>query len=479
MTTGARGSRYVAPERPRTSPPPVGFELDESKLLVPGTRDGMVPRTDLVERLLASHATPIVAVVAPAGYGKTTLLAEWAGCRQPRVAWVSVDRRDNDPTVLLTYIAAALDRVERLEPSVFRSLASRGAGIVEVARLTSVVGRMDAPVLLVLDHAEEVTSPASLDMIAELSMRLPEGSQLAIGSRRDVPVPVARLRAQRGVVEIGIDQLAMDRPAAHALLAGAGVVGLSDPEVDHLVRRTEGWPAGLYLAALAMKAGSSHLAVTSTFTGDDRFVADYLRSELLDRVSRVDVSFLTRTSILERMTGPLCDQIVGRAGSSRLLRRLESRNLLVLPLDRTGGWYRYHHLFRELLHAELRRREPEMVTELHARAATWYEDNDLPEAAVDHAQQAGDGDRVARLVLRIANPVWASGRLDTVLRWMEWFADNGLLERQPADRGARSADLRSRRETGRRRALGRGRPSARPSPAGKPTATPWRERSPT
>ena len=188
-----------------------------------------------------------------------------------------MDSRDNDPTVLLTYIAAALDRVERLEPSVFRSLASRGAGIVEVARLTSAIGRMDAPVLLVLDHAEAVTNPASLDMIAELSMRLPEGSQLAIGSRRDVPVPVARLRAQRGVVEIGIDELAMDRPAARSLLAGAGVVGLSDPEVDHLVRRTEGWPAGLYLAALAMNAGSSHLAVTSTFTGDDRFIADYLR----------------------------------------------------------------------------------------------------------------------------------------------------------------------------------------------------------
>ena len=273
--------------------------------------------------------------------------------------------------------------------------------------------------------------PASLDMIAELSMRLPEGSQLAIGSRTDVPVPVARLRAQRGVVEVGTDQLAMDRPGAHALLAGAGVVGLTDPEVDHLVRRTEGWPAGLYLAALAMNAGSSHLAVTSTFTGDDRFIADYLRSEFLDRVSRVEALFLTRTSILERLTGPLCDPVVGRSGSSRLLGRLEARNLLVLPLDRTSGWYRYHHLFRELLHAELLRREPEMVTELHTRAATWYEANDLPEPAIDHAQRAGDADRVARLVLRIASPVWASGRVDTVLRWMEWFSDLGRLERQP------------------------------------------------
>ncbi len=142
-----------------------------------------------------------------------------------------------------------------------------------------------------------------------------------------------------------------------------------------------------------MNAGSSHLAVTSTFTGDDRFMADYLRSEFLDRVSRSDASFLTRTSILDRMTGPLCDATVGRTGSSRVLRRLEYRNLLVLPLDRTAAWFRYHHLFRELLHAELTQREPEMITELHTRAASWYEANDMLEAAIDHAQLAGDADR--------------------------------------------------------------------------------------
>ena len=171
---------------------------------------------------------------------------------------------------------------------------------------------------------------------------------------------------------------------------------------------------------------------TFRFTGDDRFIGDYLRSEFLQRVSRADVSFLTRTSILDRMSGPLCDVTAGRTGSSRVLDRLERRNLLVLPLDRRGDWYRYHPLFRELLHAELTRREPDIVPELHSRAAAWYEANDLPESAIEHAQHAGDADRVARLVLKVANPVWASGRLDTVLRWMEWFTANELIETQPA-----------------------------------------------
>jgi LuxR family maltose regulon positive regulatory protein len=181
-----------------------------------------------------------------------------------------------------------------------------------------------------------------------------------------------------------------------------------------------------------MNAGSPQVDVGSRFAGNDRYMGDYLRSEFLGRVSRADVAFLTRTSILDELTGRLCDATVGRKGSAAVLDRLERRNLLVIPLDRTGEWYRYHQLFRELLHAELQRREPEMVAELHVRAAAWHEANGLPETAIGHAQQAGDGDRVARLVLEVANPVWAGGRLDTVLRWMEWFSTNRLVDHHPA-----------------------------------------------
>jgi LuxR family maltose regulon positive regulatory protein len=242
---------------------------------------------------------------------------------------------------------------------------------------------------------------------------------------------MARLRANRSLVEVGSDQLAMERAEARALLRGAGV-DLTESAIETLVEHTEGWPVGLYLAALAVKAGSREVGVERTFTGDDRFMGDYLRTEILDRVSRTDATFLARTSILERLCGPLCDATVATKGSGRLLDRLARDNKLVIPLDRRGEWYRYHHLFRDLLRAELERREPETISELHGRAARWYQDHGYLEAAIDHAQLAADVDRVAELVLQVANPVWSSGRLETVLRWMEWFPANGRIEEHPA-----------------------------------------------
>jgi LuxR family maltose regulon positive regulatory protein len=411
------------------SPPEPAFDLSESKLHVPIARPGIVERPELLHRLLAASASPVIAVVAPPGYGKTTLLAQWAARTGPRVGWVSVDHRDNDPAVLLTYIAAALDRIEPIPPTVFRVLASSGAGIEVPRRLVAAMAN-SRPVALIIDHFEAVTNRDCFDAIAAIALGLPAGSQLAIGSRTVLPLPAARLRAQGGIAEIGVDDLAMSDETAAELLREAGVELAAD-DVRELVRCTEGWPAGLYLGALAVKAGGTRPEIGVKFTGDDRFMADYLRSELLDRVSPAYVSFLTRTSILERMCTPLCDATLGVTGSSELLDWIEAHNLLVIPLDRHQEWYRYHHLFRELLLSELRRREPDVVSELHLRAAEWYEANGMTEAAIDHAQAAGDADRVARLVLQIAYPVWASGRSDTLMGWMEWFETKQLIEQYP------------------------------------------------
>jgi LuxR family maltose regulon positive regulatory protein len=230
------------------------------------------------------------------------------------------------------------------------------------------------------------------------------------------------------VVELGVEELAMDHQETRALLERAGV-GLDDAEVEELVVRTEGWPVGLYLAVLAHKAGGPRRHGWAGFTGDDRFVADYLWSELLGQLPPERVAFLTRTAVLERMCGPLCDAVLDSAGSSDVLAWLEGSNLLLVPLDRQRRWYRYHHLFQELLRAELERREPELVPELHARAASWCEANGLPESAIDHAQAAGDTDRVARLVWALALPAYGAGRVDTTRRWFAWFEDQGLLGR--------------------------------------------------
>lgn len=359
---------------------------------------------------------PVVAVVAPPGYGKTTVLAQWTERFGPRLAWVSCERSDNDPVALWTGILDALDQIEPVDGEARTLLAASGGGVDGVARLVESISAVRSPVLVVLDHVEEITSPECAASIAEFAFRVPPGWRLAVASRDAVPLPLSRLRVGRQILEIGVDDLAMGNAEAAALLGLAGAE-VSPAEVDELVRRTEGWPAGLYLAALAMQPGSP--ATGFSFTGDDRLVDDYLRSELLARLSPDQASFLVRTSILDRMSGPLCDRVLGGKQSARTLEDLERHNLLVVPLDRRGEWYRYHHLLRDFLQAELRRADPDLGVGLHARAADWYEANGMAEAAIDHADAAGDTERVARLVLELMQPVWASGRVDTVRGWME------------------------------------------------------------
>jgi len=398
-----------------------GFALSEPKFHPPAARPGIVVRTALLQRLATAQA-PVITVTAPPGYGKTALMAQWADRLGPRVAWLSCDNADNDPVVLLNALAIAFDRIGPVDPAIFPALASSGSGVTMVPRFVSAIASMRPPVTVLLDQAEAVTNRQCLNAIAEFALRLPPGWQLAVASRTAVPLPTARLRAQGGLLEITADDLAMGPQEASQLLKGARAEA-DEARLADLLQRTEGWPAGLYIAALAMKSGNRPSAAGFTLTGDDIFMADYLRSELLDQISGAEVSFLTRTSVLDRMCGPLCDAIVGEPGSGAVLEQLEARNLLVVPLDRRREWYRYHHLLRELLRAELQRREPELVQDLHFRAAMWFEANAMPEAAIDHARAAGDYDRVARLILELQQPVWAVGRAETVRRWMEGIRD--------------------------------------------------------
>jgi LuxR family transcriptional regulator, maltose regulon positive regulatory protein len=430
VSTGRRAVPVM--EGDPSSRPGLSFELAEWKLRPPPARQGIVPRHALVDRLLGSPGVPVICVVAPPGYGKSTLLAQWSGRKGRRVGWVSVDRRDNDPVVLLTYVAVALDRVEPIDPGVFRALASPGPSVVAtvVPRLVSAVTGMTRPVALVLDHLESLENRECLDAVNELAIGLPAGSQLALAARRPPRLPLPLLRAQGQMVEVGVAELAMDQGEGRALLEATGV-GLSDADMTELVEQTEGWPVGLYLAALARKGGGPRRNGGPAFTGDDRFVADYLGSELLAQLPPEQVAFLTRTAVLERMSGPLCDAVLDTTGSSRVLESLEDSNLLVVSLDRRRAWYRYHRLFRELLRAELERREPGLMPRLHVRAAAWCEANGLPEVAIDHARAAADADRVARLVSDAAGRAYASGRRDTAIRWYDWFEEQGLIERYP------------------------------------------------
>jgi LuxR family transcriptional regulator, maltose regulon positive regulatory protein len=405
----------------------------ESKLYPHLGHGGGVARSALLDRLEASIGVPVVAVIAPPGYGKTTVLAQWAQRDRRPFAWLSVDQHDNDPAVLLTYVAAALDRVAPVDPTVFATLASPGASITEtvLSRLGPYLSADGLPVVVVLDDVHLLQNRECLDAVARLIEHLPQGSQLVIAGRGELPLPLAGLRAEGHMVEIGSDLLAMDPQEAELLVRDAEVEP-SQVDVDDLVRRTEGWPVALYLAALSVRTGGSGEGAAVAFAGDDRFLVDYLQAVLLSRLPPRVVSFLTHTAVLDQLSGPLCDAVLGRTGSSHLLGSLERSNMLVIPFDRDRRWYRYHQLFRELLRAELERREPALIRELTLRASEWYEHNGLVEGAIEYAMAAGDADRAARLVVETALPVYYGGRMATLQRWLDWFDHHRLVERYQA-----------------------------------------------
>ena len=409
------------------------MELVESKLLSPFTRDGIVDRPALVKRLKASSHVPVVAIRAPPGYGKTTMLSLWARADPRPFAWVSLDRWDNDPKVLLTYVAVALDRIEPLGPAVYKALHSPGASIRGnlVPKLGAALAATTGPLVLVLDDVHLLHDREGIDAITMLADHLPGGSQMAIAGRGMDPLPIARLRAEGRVLEIGTSELSLGLRDATALIRQTGARIPSD-QIKSLVDRTEGWAVGLYLAALSIEAEDPETSTSAAFGGDDRFIADYISSEFLANRSRSTVSFLTRTSVLETLSGPLCDAILERAGSATVLRSIERKNLLLLPLDRARNSYRYHHLLRDLLRTELRRREPGLEATLLARAAAWCEENGQLESALEYAQEAGDADRAARLLPSLLLPAHNQGRLATVRRWLAWFAEHGLMGRYPA-----------------------------------------------
>jgi LuxR family maltose regulon positive regulatory protein len=403
------------------------FDLIEAKLALPVRRSDTVVKTELVERLRSSKAR-VVTVVAPAGFGKTTLCAHLAQRDERAFAIVSLDQRDNDPVVLLRYVTVALDRVERVSPSVFDALSTPGRSVWStcIPRVCAALSSMASPIVLVLDDLHFVHDPTSLDAVAALIDHVPEGSLIVVASREAPALPLPRLRVEGRALEIGADDLRMDVEEAAALLQNAGVE-LDAAAVSELNDRTEGWPAGLYLAALSLQAGGSGV---STFSGDDRFVADYLRFELLSRMTDEEVRFLTHTSVLGRMCGGLCDAVMEGADSAGVLESLERKNRFVVPLDRTRTWYRYHHLFRDLLRSELEHREPDLAPELHRRAMLWCQANGMLEPALHYARAAGDADAVTRIFEQLVLPTYYSGGVATVQSWLDWY-DDALRARYP------------------------------------------------
>jgi LuxR family maltose regulon positive regulatory protein len=407
------------------------FDFLESKIQVPALRAGTISRTALVNRLRVATSTAVATVIAPAGYGKTTLLAQWAARDGRRFAWVTLDKRDNDPVVLLQHIAAALERDEPVEPRVLDALEKPGPSIWTRA-LPRLAGELSVrgPLVLVLDDFNLLRSRASLGAVAALVDDEAEHSLLVVAGRTPPRLPLAPLRASGRLLELGIDDLAMTKREAELLLREAGV-RLSAERTAEIVEQCEGWPAALYLAALSIRDGRQTDAEVARLSGDDRYLADYFRSEYLSHLRPGPLRFLRRTSVLDRMCGPLCDAVLQDEGSAQELDKIERANLFLVPLDNRRQWYRYHHLFRDLLLRELAEHEPDLVRVLHRRAARWFEVHGDHESALEHAYAAGDMDRAAAILAAIAFPIYASGRVATLERWLGRFTNPALLERYP------------------------------------------------
>jgi LuxR family maltose regulon positive regulatory protein len=399
---------------------------DPLKITRPRRRPGQVDRTGLVSRLTAAADCSLVLVAAPAGYGKSTSMALWVEADPRPTAWVSLDELDNDPLRFLRHLAVALDELEPLPDDLVQSLLRTNPAVdtVVVPRLGRALLSRRASFVLVVDDTHLVHHADTLECLLVVLDHLPPGSTMVLSGRSTPDLPIGRIRLQHQIVELGPDELAMSLEEARAMVEAAGV-DLSPVAVRHLHDQTEGWPAGLALAAMAATEGQAANPLRAGFGGDHRLVAEYLHHELLSGLPDELALFLTRASVLPRLSGPLCDAVLQTTGSGQVLEDLaRSKNLFVIPLDDTGGWYRFHHLFGDLLRAELHAEDPAGELTLHRRAGRLAEQEGDVDGAIRHAVAGGDVERAADIVLRSSISMSGRGRNATVGLWLELFDDH-------------------------------------------------------
>jgi LuxR family maltose regulon positive regulatory protein len=411
-----------------------------TKLHVPRPRPGFVLRRRLVQALGEGLARGRVLVCAPAGFGKTALLADWARSGGQPVAWLGLDGGDSDPARFWRYAVAALDRAR---PGLAGQVGPPPPGSVDglVAALINELAADPGPdeVLLVLDDYHLVDSGPVHESVAFLLENLPPGLRVVVSSRADPPLPLARLRARGQLAELRTADLRFTAEEAAALLGGVAGSELAEREsagpglpgtaAAALVARTEGWAAGLQLAGLSLRGHADPAGFAAAFSGSHRFVLDYLADEVLDGQPGQVRAFLLETSVLERLSGELCDAVTGRPGSQAMLADIERAGLFLTPLDEVRGWWRYHHLFADLLCARLQAEQPGRAVALHRAAAAWYDEHDLADDAVRHALAAGDTEWAARLVERHVETLLGRSEGATLRRWLSAFPAESIRAR--------------------------------------------------
>jgi LuxR family maltose regulon positive regulatory protein len=412
-----------------------GPELVWSKLRPPSLRPGLIPRAGLVSRLETGLQAKLCLLDAPAGFGKTTLLGQWRmASGGGRVAWVAVDEGDNDPTRFWVYVVEALRTIEPGVGTAALELLHLASSDLHRKVLPSLVNDLQAvgsPLVLVLDDYHQVTNPACHQALGFLLDHLPAGVHMVLSTRADPPLPLAGMRARGELAELRVAELRFTGEEALALLNGSMGLQVAADDVERLAERTEGWVAGLYLAGLSLRGRPDPSAFVASFQGDHRHVADFLTTEVLDCQPEEIRTFLLRTSLLERLSGPLCDAVLETKGSAGRLRELERSNLFLVPLDDHRQWYRYHRLFAQLLRLELSRRDPGLLPVLHRRAAVWYRRAGSVDDAIGHATAAGEFAEAGALVARHWLGYWRRGRRATVARWLDGLPEQAIMDAPP------------------------------------------------
>lgn len=398
----------------------------------PPSRDGLIQRTRLIAKLRRHREAPLLAIVAPAGYGKTSLLWEWLGDDDRPSAWLTLESRHADPVRLLRELAdtlagagsltphpGLLDELRSPEPDVFGVL---------LPALGDAIAHLHPGVAIVLDDLHALDRHAdALRVLAGIVERLPPGVQVALASRTEPRLHLGRMRAHHALRELRSHDLAMDHAEVGELLRLTGLE-LTDGQVETLRVRTEGWPAGLYLAALSLQDQADPGSALERFAGDDHVVLAYLRDEYLSALSPQAIELLVRCAILPELHGPLCDALLGRPGATSLLEELARSNLLIAPLDRSHEWYRAHPLLRDALLRELRREDPqgELAIQLHRRASAWYAGHGDLDSSIQHAVLAGDAQRAGELIWGNLPRYVTHGRNPDVQRWLGHFSSTQI-----------------------------------------------------
>lgn len=412
-----------------------------TKLRIPPLRASVVPRPRLTSLLDQGVERTLTLLSAPAGFGKTTLLLEWARSTRMPLAWLSLDHGDNDPARFLAYLAAALENVQpglasavqsafaSLQPTATAATAATAAAPIMTELINGLTSRVE-PFALVLDDYHLITATPVHEMAALLVEHMPPPMHLIIATRADPLLPLVRLRAAGQLMEVRAADLRFTGEEAATFLHPLMGQGLVPENIAALEARTEGWIAGLQMAALSMRGRADLSHFIESFSGSHHYVMDYLLEEVLARQPEEVQSFLLQTCVLERLSGPLCDAVTVRSGSQQKIEYAERANLFLVPLDDERHWYRYHHLFAELLRTRLQEQQPGLASTLHSRASVWYEQRGLIPEAIEHALQAEDLDRAARLLSAHGRDfLLIQGQVHTLLRWFEHIPGDLLRSR--------------------------------------------------